>query len=88
VNDKKRKIILIIDKMKSSVKNKYCLFCRSEIKENNHSCEEIENVGNNIVTACLKFEISKEILEEFNDDLLKNEEFAQNIKNKLIAYNI
>lgn len=84
----KKEIDLIIDKMKSSVRNKYCLFCRTEITEENHHCSQIENAGNKILKISLELGLSKEIINEFKDESLLNEEFAQNIKNKLIAYNI
>lgn len=85
---KKREISLIVEKLKSSVRNKYCLYCRSEIIEKNHHCKEIEQIGDKILRVCLEIGEKTEIIQELNSELLKNEEFAQNIKNKIIAYNI
>lgn len=84
----KKNIFLCLNKMKSSIKNNYCLFCRAEITDQNHCCEEINVTTDKLVSCCLKLEISKEILDELNDEIFKNQEFVQNIKNKLIAYNI
>lgn len=86
---KKRELFSIVEKLKSSVRNNYCLFCRSEIIEkNHHHCKEVEMIGDKILNICLQIGEKKEIIEELNSDLLKNQEFAQNIKNKIIAYNI
>lgn len=86
---KKRKVFSYIQKLKSSVINKYCLCCRTKISEKNHNCKEIEFLSNKIVEICLEFKkIDKEIMEELNSEVLKNEEFANNIKNKILAYNL
>lgn len=86
---KRRKVLSYIQKLKSSVTNKYCLCCRTEISEKNHNCKEIESLSDKIVEICLEFKkIDKEIMDELNSEILKNEEFANNIKNKILAYSI
>lgn len=90
IEEKRKKIFSFIDKMNSSVKNKYCLYCRFEIKEENHHCKQLEGVGDQIVNSYFEMDdqIKKEILSELKNELLINEEFAQNIRNKILAYSL
>jgi hypothetical protein len=87
----KQKIIFnYIEKMRSSLKNKYCLYCRTEMIEKNHHCKELETTGD--VIAKVYFELNddlkKEIIFALNDLWFKNIEFVENIKNKILAYSL
>jgi hypothetical protein len=66
------------------------LCCRTEISGNSHNCKEIELLGDKIVEICLELSknIDKEIMDELNSEVFKNEEFANNIKNKILAYSL
>lgn len=87
---KQKKVFSHIERMKSSVRNKYCLYCRSEITEQSHHCKQIEGMGDQIVAVYFEMDeqSKKEILSELKNELLINEEFAQNIKNKILAYSL
>ena len=85
-----KEITNIIERMKSSIKNKYCLYCKTEIKEN-HNCKSLEIIGNKIVDFYLNLannDFKKEILENLNDPIIKNEEFVEIVKNKILAYSL
>ena len=90
MEENQKKVFSHIDKMKSSINNKYCLYCRFEIAEDNHHCPQIEGVGDQIVQFYFEMDdkIRKEIIGELKNDLLANEEFAQNIRNKILAYSL
>lgn len=85
-----KKVFSCIQKLKSSANNKYCLFCRTEIVKNNHICKEVEQFSDMMVQLCLQLDrdTNKKIMEELNCELLRNQDFACNIKNKIIAYNL
>jgi len=97
--DLERKSLKIIDQFNSSLSNKYCLFCRSEIESNNHFCEQIKKAGDEIISILevVKKEVDKhgfdnsqfekienQIILELNSDSLKNQDFAQVVKNKIL----
>lgn len=87
-----KEIIGIIEKMKSSIKNKYCLYCKLQIVEDdNHNCKSLEIIGNKIVDFYLLFatkDFKKEILENLNDPIIKNKEFAEMVRNKILAFSM
>ena len=86
-----KEITSIIEKMKSSVKNNYCLYCKTEIKEDDHNCKSLEITGDKVVNFYFKLankDFKQEILENLNDPIIKNKEFAELIRNKIFAYSI
>ena len=106
VNNRKkhRSINDFLEKIKSSIKNKYCLFCRSEIIED-HYCEQLEILEDKLVEIFFEIKsednfyyedhwsketksIKKEIMDYLEDPLIKNEQVIENIKNKILAYSL
>lgn len=88
---KKQKYISnYIDKFYSSFKNKYCLFCRTEIIENDHFCCQMENISDKLVEKYFELEddFRKNIIQELNNLDIKNEESICNIRNKILAYSL
>ena len=86
-----KKITNIIERMKSSIRNKYCLYCKTEIIEENHNCKSLEKIGDKIVNFYLNsatINFKKEILENLNDPIIKNEEFSETVRNKILAYSL
>jgi len=85
-----RLIFSNIEKMKSSINNNYCLFCRTEIIDKNHFCKELEEIGDKIVDFYFKLEDpeKKEVIEGLNNNIIKNQEFSENIRNKILAYSL
>jgi len=90
LNEKQKKVFSHIQKFKSSFKNKYCLYCRTEILEENHFCKQLENVGDQIVLFYFEFldETKKEIINELKNELLIDQELSQTIRNKILAYSL
>lgn len=86
---KQRVIFRHIEKFKSSIKNNYCLFCRTQIN-NNHFCKFLEKLEDTLVKKYFELdkEYRKSIIEELNDVSIKNQEFVQSIKNKILAYSL
>lgn len=90
-NIKKQRLIFnYIGKFRSSVTNKYCLFCRSEIVEKKHYCEVIKKIENIVVEKYFELDddFKKTIIEELRDPLIQNEEGIENIRNKILAYSL
>jgi|688.fasta_scaffold303406_2 hypothetical protein len=87
--ENERKIFSIIEKMKSSIVNKYCLFCRTEIGTG-HDCLYLEKAGDQIINFYFTASdaTKKEILNELKNSLFDEKEFVQNIKNKIIAHSL
>ena len=50
---KQKLIFKFINIFKSSFANKYCLFCRTEIIEEDHFCDQVERIGDKLVAKYL-----------------------------------
>lgn len=87
---KQKYIFNYINKFSSSFKNKYCLFCRTEITEQSHCCNQMENVGDKLVKKYFELddEFRKNIVQELNEPNIKFEESISNIRNKILAYSL
>ena len=86
-----KEITNIIERMKSSIKNKYCLYCKTEITEDDHNCKSLEITGDKIVDFYFQLatkDFKKEILENLNDPIIKNKEFAEMVRNKILAFSM
>jgi hypothetical protein len=96
ISDDHKKFRLInncVEKIKSSMRNKYCLFCRSEIFEN-HYCNQLETLENKILKVFSEINskdsklIKKEIMDSLCDPMIKDIQVVENIKNKILAYSL
>ena len=86
---KQRLITSYLDKFKSSIRNKYCLFCRTEIIDD-HYCVQLSNLEDKVIEIYFELnkEEKKEIYDVINDSDFNLLEFIKNIKNKILAYSL
>ena len=100
----KKNILNCLDKFKSSIRNKYCLFCREKILDNDHYCSKIESVESKIIETYFEIkslnenksdeeekiikENKKEIMDLLNEESFKNKELFINLRNKILAYSM
>jgi hypothetical protein len=77
----RKQIFLFIEKIRSSIKNNYCLFCRTEM-DCGHYCEFLK------IYLLLDEATKKEVVSYLDKDLFSKSEIVQQIKNKILAYSL
>lgn len=81
----KKNILKCLEKFKSSIKNKYCLFCREEISGNDHYCSNIESLEEKVLQSYFKISLKMEETCS-SEDFVEEEKIIKENKKEIIEF--